>query len=129
MKSREKGLYLEPILREDFRSLWKTGFFENITIASRDGTAGKIVKITVKENPLISSVTNKTTKKMKESDIVNKLQEKNIVLTAFSYYSAEKLKKVEKIIKEMLLEKGYNQGGTIYSPGHLSVWRSTGTDL
>ncbi len=110
MKSRGKGLYLESILREDFRSLWKTGFFENITIESRDGTAGKIVKITVKENPLISSVTYKTTKKMKESDIVNKLQEKNIVLTAFSYYSAEKLKKVEKIIKEMLLEKGYNQG-------------------
>jgi outer membrane protein insertion porin family len=43
MKSREKGLYLKSILKEDFRSLWKTGFFENITIESRDGTTGKIV--------------------------------------------------------------------------------------
>jgi outer membrane protein insertion porin family len=110
MKSREKGLYLESIIREDFRTLWKTGFFENITIESRDGTAGKIVKITVKENPLISSVTYKTSKKMKKSDIVNKLQENNIVLTALSYYNPVKLKKVEKIIKEMLLENGYNQG-------------------
>lgn len=110
MKSREKGLYLESVLRDDFRSLWKTGFFENITIESENGTAGKIVKITVKENPLISSVTYKTNKKMKEGDIANKLQENNVVLTAFSYYSPVKLKKVEKILKEMLLEKGYNQG-------------------
>ncbi len=110
IKSRARGLYSKTILREDFKSLWKTGFFENISIEAEDGTTGKIVKIKVKENLLIKSITYKTGKKIKESDIVDKLQENNIVLMAFSYYSPAKLKKVERIIKDMLGEKGYNQG-------------------
>ncbi|UCH92223.1 MAG: outer membrane protein assembly factor BamA [Candidatus Aminicenantes bacterium] len=110
MKSQEKGMYSKTQLKDDFKSLWQTGFFENITIESHDSEQGKIVKITIKENPIISSVTYKTGKKIKENDIVNQLQESNIVLSAFSYYSPTKLKKTEKILKEMLLERGYNQG-------------------
>jgi outer membrane protein insertion porin family len=110
MKSREKGLFSEDLLRQDFKSLWKTGFFENITINAESGPGGKIVKINVKENMLISSITYKTSKKIKENDIVEKLQENSIVLMPFSYYSPAKLKRVERIIKEMLIDKGYTQG-------------------
>jgi outer membrane protein insertion porin family len=110
MKSSEKGLYNPSMLREDFKTLWNTGFFENITIEEEDGTEGKILKLIVKENLLIKAVTYKTGKKIKENDITEKLQENNISLLAFSYYSPSKLKRVERIIKEMLLEKGYNEG-------------------
>jgi outer membrane protein insertion porin family len=110
MRTREKGVYSTAVLREDFKALWKTGFFANITIESEDGTAGKRVTITVVENMLISTITYKTGKKIKENDIADKLQENNIVLTAFSYYNPAKMKKVERIIKDMLLEKGYSQG-------------------
>ncbi|MCP5054354.1 MAG: outer membrane protein assembly factor BamA [bacterium] len=110
MKSREKGVYSTAILREDFKSLWKTGFFEKIAIDSDNGTKGKIVKVVFKENMLISSINYKTGKKVKENDIAEKLQENNIVLSAFSYFNPGKMKKVERIIKEMLVEKGYNQG-------------------
>ncbi|MCP4147895.1 MAG: outer membrane protein assembly factor BamA, partial [bacterium] len=44
------------------------------------------------------------------SAINEKLQENNISLLAFSYYSPSKIKRVQRIIKEMLLEKGYSQG-------------------
>jgi outer membrane protein insertion porin family len=110
MKSREKGMYSASVLREDFKSLWKTGFFENVTIESEDGIRGKVVKIKVKENMLISTITYKTGKKVKEKDIVEKLQENNIVLTPYSYYDPAKIKKVERIISEMLTDKGFNQG-------------------
>ncbi|MDQ1352791.1 MAG: outer membrane protein insertion porin family [Acidobacteriota bacterium] len=110
IKSAENGLYSTSMLREDFKALWNTGFFENISIEAENGTSGKIVKIIVKENLLIKSVTYKTGKKIKESDIVEKLQANNITLLAFSYYNPAKIKRVEKIIKDMLLEKGYNQG-------------------
>jgi outer membrane protein insertion porin family len=110
MKSREKGPYSPTMLRDDFKSLWKTGFFENITIEANDGSSGKIIKIVVKENLLISSIKYKTGKKVKEGDIVEKLQENNIVLMPFSYYSPSKMKRVERIIKNMLIEKGYSQG-------------------
>lgn len=110
MKSRENGMYSASVLREDFKSLWKTGFFENVTIESEDGIRGKVVKIKVKENLLISTITYKTGKKVKEKDIVEKLQENNIVLTPYSYYDPAKMKKVERIISEMLTDKGFNHG-------------------
>jgi len=110
MKSRENGIYSEELLRDDFQALWKTGFFENIAIETENGSTGKIVKIKVKENPLISSITYKTGKKIKERNIVEKLQENSIVLMPFSYYSPSKMKRVERIIKDFLVEKGYSQG-------------------
>lgn len=110
MKSAEGGGYSVAKLREDFQSLWNTGFFEDIKIESEDGASGKIVKIIVKENQLIKKVTYKTGKKIKEEDIVEKLRENNISLLAFSYYSPPKIKKVERIIKDMMLDKGYNDG-------------------
>lgn len=110
MKSREKGYYSVTALRKDFHSLWETGFFQDISIESKDGTQGKIVTINVKENPLIASVTFKTGKKIKESDIVDRLQQNNILFSAFSYYNPAKLKKAQRVIKEFLLDKGYSQG-------------------
>ncbi|MCJ7515612.1 MAG: BamA/TamA family outer membrane protein, partial [Dehalococcoidia bacterium] len=47
--------------------------------------------------------------KVKESDITQKLQDNNITIQAFSYYSPAKIRKAKKIITDMLLEKGFNQ--------------------
>jgi outer membrane protein insertion porin family len=109
MKSREGGIYDPQKLKEDFQTLWETGFFENIRIEEENGTEGKIVRLILVENPLIASVEYKTSKKVKVSDITEKLQNSNILLQAFSYYSPAKVRKVKKIITDMLLEKGYNQ--------------------
>ncbi|HUU04514.1 MAG TPA: outer membrane protein assembly factor BamA [Patescibacteria group bacterium] len=109
MKSREGGVYDAQKLKDDFKALWETGFFNDIRFESENGDSGKIVRLILAENPLISSVTYKTGKKVKESDIVEKLQNSNIILQAFSYYSPAKIRKVKKIITDMLLEKGYNQ--------------------
>jgi outer membrane protein insertion porin family len=109
MKSREGGIYDAQKLKEDFQTLWETGFFENIRIEDENGAGGKTVRLVLVENPLIASVTYKTSKKVKESDITEKLQSSNILLQAFSYYSPAKIRKVKKIITDMLLEKGYNQ--------------------
>ncbi len=109
MKSREGGVYDPQKLKEDFQSLWATGFFEDIRIEEENGASGKIVRLALVENPLISSVTYKLSKKVKESDINEKLQGSNILLQPFSYYSPAKVRKVRKLITDMLLEKGYNQ--------------------
>lgn len=110
MKSSEKGLFSAGVLREDFKTLWKTGFFENIAIEAEDGNNGKIVILKVKENPIIKKISYKTGKKVKENDIVEKLQENNISLTAFSYHSPSKMNRVERIILDLLQEKGYSEG-------------------
>ena len=110
MKSKVNSVYSEKIIKKDFKSLWDTGFFENIKIESKKGNSGEIIYITVKENLMISSIAYKTGKKIKEKDITEKLQENNIILTTFSHYNPTKMKKIEKIIEDMLLEKGYNEG-------------------
>ncbi|HSQ35247.1 MAG TPA: POTRA domain-containing protein, partial [Candidatus Binatia bacterium] len=109
IKSRPGGIFDEDKLREDFKVLWETGFFENIRIESENGAAGKIVRFIFSENPLISTVTYKMNKKVKENDIVQKLLDGNITIQAFSYYSPAKIRRAKKIITDMLLEKGFNQ--------------------
>ncbi len=110
MKSRVNGEYSPEILRGDFKTLWETGFFKNIKIDVNDIEGGKEVKVIVDENPVITSVKYELSKKIKKSDIEEKLQDNNIVLTTFSYYSPSKLKKIEKIIRDFLEEKSYNDG-------------------
>ncbi len=110
MRSREGGEYSEERLREDFRSLWETGFFKDILIESEDSSSGKVVYVRLVEHKLISLITYETGKKVKESDIVEKLQENSLVLLAFSHYNPVKMKRIEGIIKEMLVEKGFSEG-------------------
>ncbi|MDD8013825.1 MAG: outer membrane protein assembly factor BamA, partial [Acidobacteriota bacterium] len=113
MKSREGGIFDPQRLKEDFKTLWETGFFQDIRIEEENGASGKIVRLVLVENPLISSVTYKLSKKVKQSDITEKLQSSNIMLQSLSYYSPSKVRRVKKIITDMLLEKGYNQAEVV----------------
>ena len=106
LTSREGDYFNEDSLRKDFRVLWSTGFFSNLRIERQDGSAGKVVKIIVEENPVIKTITYKTGKKVKEDDIVNKLKEKDEYVLPYSYYSSAKVQKVKETILDLLLEKG-----------------------
>jgi outer membrane protein insertion porin family len=106
LTSREGDAFNEESLRKDFRVLWSTGFFSNLRIEGEPGTSGKVVKITVEENPVIKTITYKTGKKVKEDDIINKLKEKDEYVLPYSYYSSAKVQKVKETILDLLLEKG-----------------------
>jgi outer membrane protein insertion porin family len=103
---REGDLYSADQFRRDFRVLWSTGFFSNIKFEEAQGTRGKIVKITVEENPVVRTVTYKTGKKVKEKDIVDKLKEKDQSILPYSYYSAFKVQRIKDTITDLLYEKG-----------------------
>jgi outer membrane protein insertion porin family len=110
LSSREGDYFNRDLLKKDFRVLWATGFFSNIIIEEEDGTRGKIVKITLEENPVIKDIVYKTGKKLKEDDIVKKLKEKNEYILPYSYYSPHKIQRIEGTIKELLFEKGLTTG-------------------
>ena len=103
---REGDLYNPERFRQDFRVLWSTGFFSNITFEERDGARGKIVRITVEENPVVRTVSYKTGKKVKEKDIVEKLKEKDQALLPYSYYSPHRIQRIQETITDLLHEKG-----------------------
>jgi outer membrane protein insertion porin family len=108
MRTREGLEYEEGRLREDFRSLWATGFFEDIRLEVSEGGNGKVVKVALKENRLISAVEWKLSRKVKQSDIDEKLKEANVPFAALSYYTPAKSRKVERSVRDMLVAKGFN---------------------
>ncbi len=110
LSSREGDYFDRNLLKKDFRVLWATGFFSNILIEEEEGTRGKIVKITLEENPVIKEIVYKTGKKLKEDDIVKKLKEKDEFILPYSYYSPHKIQRIEGTIKELLFEKGLTTG-------------------
>jgi len=107
---KEGGSFNGDVLRKDFRVLWSTGFFSDIKIEEEQGTKGKIIKITVEENPVIRSITYKTGRKLKEDDIVKKIKEKDEYILPYSFYSPYKIQKIKKTIAELLEDKGLNFG-------------------
>lgn len=103
---REGDSYVTDQFRRDFRVLWSTGFFSNIKFEEAQGTRGRIVRITVEENPVVKAITYKTGKKVKENSIVNKLKEKDQAILPYSYYSPYKLQRIKDTITDLLFEKG-----------------------
>ncbi len=103
---REGDYFNNDQLKRDFRVLWSTGFFSNIKIEETAGTRGKIIRITVEENPVVRAVTYKTGKKVKENDIVGKLKEKDESVLPYSYYSPYKVQRIRATITDLLFEKG-----------------------
>lgn len=106
LTAREGDPFNEDQLRNDFRVLWTTGFFSDIRMERLPGDRGVVVRITVKENPVVRAVAYKTGKKVKEEDITNKLKEKDEFILPYSYYSAHKLQRIRGTIEELLAEKG-----------------------
>ncbi len=107
---KEGGSFNKDVLRKDFRVLWSTGFFSNIKIEEEQGAKGKIVKITVEENPVIRNIIYKTGRKLREDDIVKKLKEKQEYIIPFSFYSPYKIQLIKTTIEELLAKKGLYSG-------------------
>jgi outer membrane protein insertion porin family len=110
LSSREGEYYNEDLLKRDFKILWSTGFFSNIKIEHEDGASGKIIKITIEENPIIKDISYKTGKKVKEGDIVEKLKENDDYILPYSYYSPSKIRRITATIEDLLAEKGLMDG-------------------
>jgi len=93
-------------LREDFRRLWDTKFLEDARVDVRDGATGKIVTFQVRERKRVQIVDYRGNKTVTNSNIEDKLKEKEATLKIDSFYDPNKARRVESIIKEMLIEKG-----------------------
>jgi len=110
LSSREGEYFNDNLLKRDFKVLWSTGFFANIKIEQDQGTRGKIIRITIEENPIVKEITYKTGKKVKEKDILEKLNENDENILPYSYYSPFKIQRVTATIQDLLLEKGLMDG-------------------
>jgi outer membrane protein insertion porin family len=96
----------ESRLKDDFRRLWETGFLQDLQLDVKDGKTGKIVTFVVQERKRIQIVDYRGAKSISASNIEDELRRKDAALRVDSFYDPAKARKVESVIKEMLLEKG-----------------------
>ncbi len=111
VSSKPGATYSPEQLRSDFRRLWDTGFFEDLRINAEDGPrGGKIVEISVKERPRVLIVDFRGSKAVSKSNIEDELKKRDASLRVDSFYDHAKVRRVEEIIKEMLVGKGHPFG-------------------
>ena len=93
-------------LREDFRRLWDTGFLDDLQVEAVDGPGGKVVRFKVTERKRIQIVDFRGSKELSTSTIEEALKKADAQIKIDTFYDPAKARKVERIIKEMLAEKG-----------------------
>ena len=98
--------YDERKLREDFKRLWDTGFLDDLQIEVVDGPGGKVVRFKVTERKRIQIVDFRGSKELTTSTIEDALKKADAQIKIDTFYDPAKARKVERIIKEMLAEKG-----------------------
>jgi len=102
VKTKENDPYNLDKLREDMKSIYKTGFFSDVQIDVRDSDKGKVVTFVVIERPPLKMIYIVGNKKIKTDDIHEKLKVKtNTVM------NIEKIKESMDEVKKLYASKGY----------------------
>ncbi|MDE3109158.1 MAG: outer membrane protein assembly factor BamA [Acidobacteriota bacterium] len=107
--SRPGDPYSVDALQRDFRALWNTQFFEDISLEVQndpDNPNGKIVIFHVTERPIIRRIEYKGEKSVTESDILDAYKKEHVDLTVESQFDPTKIKRAEVVIKELLAAHG-----------------------
>ena len=102
IKSKENDTYDIEKVRDDLKSIYKTGFFSDVQIDVKDSAKGKIVTFIVIERPTIKNINIKGNKKVKTPELTDKLKVRvNTVL------NIEKIKESMDELKKLYSSKGY----------------------
>jgi len=106
ISSKPDDRYDERRLREDFKRLWDTGFFDNLRVETADGTRGKVVTFVVEERRRIQVIDYSGSKQLTRQAIEDELGKRGARIELDTFYDTAKARKVEAIIKEMLAARG-----------------------
>jgi outer membrane protein insertion porin family len=98
--------YDEAKLRQDFKRLWDTGFLDDLRIEATDGPHGKIVRFVVTERKRIQIVDYRGNKEVSKTAIEDELKKRDAQIKLDTFYDPAKARRVERIIEEMLAQKG-----------------------
>ena len=104
VKSRKGDVLRPQQVREDIRSVYKMGFFENVDADVTDTPAGKELTFSVRENPSIQEMKITGNKKLKEKDILAAVATKPHTVLQESMISDD----VQKILKLYQQKAYYN---------------------
>jgi len=102
LKSREGGPYIEEDITADIKTIFKMGFFLDVTAAATSTPEGKVVTFTVVERGLVTDIQIKGNKALGKSDIMETL-----TIKTRENLNQEKIKSDIQEIKSLYDAKGY----------------------
>ncbi len=106
---------VERTLLDDFKRLWATNFLDDLKIETVDytfsnGVVGKIIVYEMEERQRIkNTVYNEGTKEIEQAKVEERLRELGITIRLDSFVDQTTEKKVANVIREMMVEKGFQE--------------------
>lgn len=124
IKTREGDVYNLDKIREDMKSIYKTGFFSDVQIDVKDTEKGKSVTFVVIERPPVKSILMSGNKKIKTDDLTEKVK-----IKTGTVLNIEKVKESMDEIRKLYSGKGYYAAKITYQVDYGEAYDATVTFL
>ena len=104
--SREGDVYDEAALQRDLRSVWNTGYFDDVRVEREQTAKGWTITIFVREKPTIRSIEYHGLNAVSQSDVLERYKKVKVGLTVDSPYDPTKVIKAKVVLQNLLAEHG-----------------------
>src|SRR5258708_6752101 len=104
--SRKGDVYDEAALQRDLRSVWNSGYFEDVRMEREQSPKGWIIHIYVREKPTIRTIEYKGLNSVSQSDVLERYKKAKVSLTVDSPYDPTKVIKAKVVLQQLLAEHG-----------------------
>jgi outer membrane protein insertion porin family len=104
--TRAGDVYDEAALQRDLRSIWNTGYFDDVRIEREQSPKGWIINIYVREKPTIRTIEYKGLSSVSQSDVLERYKKVKVPLTVDSPYDPTKVTKAKVVLQQLLAEHG-----------------------
>jgi len=104
--TRPGDIYDEASLQRDLRSVWSTGYFDDVRIEREQTAKGWTIHIFVREKPTIRTIEYRGLNAVSQSDVLDRYKKVKVPLTVDSPYDATKVIKAKVVLQQLLAEHG-----------------------
>jgi outer membrane protein insertion porin family len=103
--SRPGDTYNSEVVQRDAQALRDTGYFDDVRLRvedDQDAPKGKIVRLDLKERPVIRRIEYRGIKSISQADIENAYKENKITLSVESWFDPERMTRAATVLEELL---------------------------
>src|SRR5258708_7619544 len=104
--TRVGDVYDEAALQRDLRSIWNSGYFEDVRMEREQSPKGWFIHIYVREKPTIRTIEYHGNNSVSQSDILERYKKAKVSLTQDSPYDPTKVIKAKVVLQQLLSEHG-----------------------
>jgi len=104
---RPNQIYDEETVKREFKKIWDSGLFEDLSVEEEETTEGVEIIFKIKEKAIVSSVEYKGSKKLTATSVLDKLKENKADVKTGTVLNFDTIKKAESALRYIAAEKGY----------------------